>query len=596
MILKELSDYGMTLVKRGVLPPFGWSLVSASYALEINAEGELTNILDLRTEKQYGKKTVKAPLSCAVPFHPTHTASTGSALVLCDNLTYLMGVAGEGDDPVKAAARNRALIALHHEIFDGVQSEKSKALLAFLDRYKGTEADDDVFDPYREMLPELSIATNIVLVYAEDGSFLHEDEKLAEAWNQYYQKELFEGADTVTGECSETGMSGPIARTHALTRGFPGAKATGAALVSFNLPSVDWFGKQQGYSAPVSAVCSLYYTSALQYLVRSPYHHKSIGDMTLLFWAQDETPEELESKVMSMTLYGQQKTLYDSEADESLYHAVNAMLAGAKPVEEFSQQTVSLTKNFYFLGLMPHSARLAPVFFQKDTMEGYLKNVKQHCEDCTIISRYGTYTPTLYDLINAFETPDGRTPLNAKEQEALLSAVLQGSRYPQFCLNGMLNRIARDKTFSPENPARAAILKAFLIRNGKDSCKEAATMILNQENQSEAYVLGRIFNLLVGLQTRAMGELNSGFKDNLAGAATYPKRTFPSLLKKTPHYFKILQRDESTRALGLWFERQLAELLDRVPIFPTKLTDTEQAEFMLGYYHAQAEKYSTKNN
>ena len=48
-----------------------------------------------------------------------------------------------------------------------------------------------------------------------------------------------------------TGKRAEIARIHRTIRGVPGAQSSGAALVSFNAPAFESYGKEQSYNAPV---------------------------------------------------------------------------------------------------------------------------------------------------------------------------------------------------------------------------------------------------------------------------------------------------------------------------------------------------------
>ena len=60
-----------------------------------------------------------------------------------------------------------------------------------------------------------------------------------------------ETEEETSGICLVTGNYGPISRIHRSIKGVPGAQSSGAALVSFNAPAFESYGKEQSYNAPV---------------------------------------------------------------------------------------------------------------------------------------------------------------------------------------------------------------------------------------------------------------------------------------------------------------------------------------------------------
>lgn len=53
----------------------------------------------------------------------------------------------------------------------------------------------------------------------------------------------------------------------------PGAQSSGAALVSFNAPAFESYGKEQSYNAPVGKYAEFAYTTALNYLLSKRKTH-----------------------------------------------------------------------------------------------------------------------------------------------------------------------------------------------------------------------------------------------------------------------------------------------------------------------------------
>ena len=70
-----------------------------------------------------------------------------------------------------------------------------------------------------------------------------------------------------------------------------GRQSSGAALVSFNAPAFESYGKEQSYNAPVGRYAEFAYTTALNYLLGQREYTFQLGDSMILFWAEDAKEE-----------------------------------------------------------------------------------------------------------------------------------------------------------------------------------------------------------------------------------------------------------------------------------------------------------------
>lgn len=101
---------------------------------------------------------------------------------------------------------------------------------------------------------------------------------------------------------------------------------------------------------------------------------------------------------------------------------------------------------------------------------------------------------------------------------------------------------------------------------------------LDEQNESKAYLCGRLFALICKLQFMAQGEVNSSIKDRFfASASNTPSRVMGILLTQ---YVPIYQK--KTRGA---YTKSITEIAARIKHFPDKLTLTERGEFALGYYY-----------
>ena len=92
--------------------------------------------------------------------------------------------------------------------------------------------------------------------------------------------------DEQTGICLVTGKEALISRIHKTIKGVPGAQSSGAALVSFNAPAFESYGKEQSYNAPVGRHAEFAYTTALNYLLNQRKYTFQLGDSMIIFWAE----------------------------------------------------------------------------------------------------------------------------------------------------------------------------------------------------------------------------------------------------------------------------------------------------------------------
>ena len=117
-------------------------------------------------------------------------------------------------------------------------------------------------------------------------------------------------------------------------------------------------------------------------------------------------------------------------------------------------------------------------------------------------------------------------------------------------------------------------------------------MSLDEERDSVAYVLGRLFAVLEELQEKANPGINSTIKDKFFNSATAtPAIIFPTLLHLARSHEKKLS---DKKGMVISFEKSITSLLGKVKQFPKRLSLIDQGEFVLGYYHQVQYRYSKK--
>ena len=125
MILQALTNYYQTLVDRGKIVAPGWGQVNVSYALCIDGNGHLEQVISVKTEQLKGKKTVLGPRVMTLPM-PVKRSSGVAASFLCDNSSYFLGVDNKGK-PQRSLACFHACKQLHEDLLANVDSPAARA-------------------------------------------------------------------------------------------------------------------------------------------------------------------------------------------------------------------------------------------------------------------------------------------------------------------------------------------------------------------------------------------------------------------------------------------------------------------------------------
>lgn len=584
MILQALTAYYEQLLRQGKIAAPGWDgHFKVSYELRLNDAGQLVDVVDLRVSETKGKKTVIVPRAMRVPARKSRTSGV-VAQFLCDNPSYLLG-ADEKGNPERAVECFKACAKLHHAILDGVDSPAARALLAYFDSWDPAQAATHPL--LAEQWKEITGNANLIFGYEaadHSHSFVNDDPAIQNAWQAHYNDR---SADSDMGQCLITGKYAPIERIHPLINGVPGAKSSGAALVSFNAPAFCSYGHEQGENAPVSEYAAFAYTTALNLLIADRNHCKRVGDTTIVCWAESAEPAYQDA--FSLFLFGAEEASGIEEAD---VQAALRRLAAGQTVP-FLEKELAPDQHFYVLGLAPNAARLSVRFFLRDTFGTFARNLQKHADALEITRPAYDNRKTLSVWALAMETVNRkeRSPSPAPQLAGdLLRAVLTDGRYPATLLNGVTMRIRAEQDVTR---GRAAILKAYYLRNSPtDLNKEVFTVSLN-ETTNVPYILGRLFSVLEAVQSDANPGINTTIKDRYFNSAcATPALVFPTLLKLAQ---KHLQKLPDGKAV--FYNKQITELAALVPEsgFPARLSLPEQGKFEIGYYHQTQKRFEKKN-
>ena len=572
MILQALTRYYDDLLERGEIAPPGWSPAKISYALCLDENGAVTQIVPTLKDTVVGKKTVQRPQEMTLPAPVKRTVGIASNF-LWDNSAYLLGADQKGK-PERSRKCFQAASQLHHEILDGVDSPAARAILAFFDTWKPEQAAEH--PALTGQCDDIMGGANLVL--RVNGHYPQDDSAVRTAWQRYCGGD---DPDALHMQCLVTGREDEIAATHPSVKGVRNAQSSGAALVSFNSPAFCSYGREQNYNAPVGKQAAFAYTAALNHLLAGKNNVQLIGDTTVVCWAEGAEPVYQDYA---------QAFLFGGETPEGLsdndLRAVLKRLAEGKPCDELG---IDPNRPFYILGLAPNAARLSVRFFLRDSFGSLMKNVNDHYERLRIAG-------SRYEMLPLWALLRETVNLNSRDKEpppamagATARAVFSGGLYPASLLEAVMLRIRTERNITW---GRASILKAYYLKNPHKDCpKEVLTVSLNEESTNVAYTLGRIFSIYEAAQQAANPGINATIKDKyFNSAAAMPASIFPILNNLYQKHLRKLENGQR-----IYFDKQVSALKNILgESYPARMTLAQQGAFDLGYYHQTQKRYTKK--
>lgn len=581
MIVTELHALYERLRDAGDLPPYGYSYEKVTGCVVLHPDGRVFAVQDERNDET-GKngKTVKRPSLQAVP-QPPRRAYGISPGFLCDNASYFFGY-NENAKSERIAQQFAAARARHETVLAEVAHPWAQSVLAFF-RSWTAGAPPEVDDP--EILSGW-LSFRVI----NEADCIHEAPEIRAAWERAMAAEAVEA---VTGQCLATGEMGqPIIPTHPAIKNVPGAQPSGAALVSFNAPAYESYGKSQNFNAPLSARVAHGYTAALNHLLaKRGERHLVIGEVSVVFWT--DRPTRFESE-FSFVVTRPDIPAEDETRAREVRDALERLARGRDALEPGEAGA-----RFFVLGLSPNAARLAVRFWSSDSLGTVADRVAWHLRDIELVRQWDTQPkhPPLWALAMETRTkyrgdgdaakPDpGDKGLN-KLHGDLLRAVFGGGPYPASLLAVLLDRIRADHVV---NHPRVALIKAVLARRarlaGTIQQEENTLVGLDESRLETGYLLGRQFAVLERIQQEAADgrELNATIRDKYIGSASStPRLIFHFLNKLAQQHLKKLRRDDPGSFRFL--ENRLESIAQSLRDYDDSLSVDDRGLFFIGYYH-----------
>jgi CRISPR-associated protein Csd1 len=553
------------------LPALGLEEKGIPFILDIDTQGRLINLTDTRSG---GKKPM--PQKFLVPQGVKKTSGVAANL-LWDNAEYVLGADTRGK-PERVAEQHAAFRARIQALPETARKDAGiVAINKFLDQINLDQL--AAYPSWQDILE-----ANLLLTFRLHGDIdlICQRPGLIDAVEPEDEK------TTTQSICLVTGESAPIERLHASIKGVWGAQTAGANIVSFNADAYCSFGNndQQGANAPVSKRAAFAYTTTLNALLAKDSGQRvQVGDASTVFWA--EVDHELETVVVDA--FGESPKDDPSRGADAVKRLFAWVYSGKPSALEGSTR-------FYVLGLAPNAARIAVRFWHVLPLRDLAMRIVQHYADLKITrGNLDPEYPSLFRLLASCATQGKADNIPPNLGGEVMRAILTGSAYPAIWLSAAIRRCRAEQHV---NHLRAAIIKACInraIRHANLSNttpeKEFAEM-LDPDNQSNAYRLGRLFATLEKIQEEASPGLNATIRDRFYGAASStPVTVFTSLLRLHHHHLAKLNPGRRVN-----MEKLIGEIMMHIEHFPSHLALPEQGRFAIGYYHQRQAFFAKSNN
>jgi len=556
MILQALTQYyeRKSESESGALPPFGFGMQSIPVVIEIDQDGEESQVLIREPKSTEAQEMVPAAVK----------RSSGVATnLLWDTAEYCLGVDTKGK-PQRVAKQHQAFVDRIEQLdCDDEGVEALKRYLVATKKSPAVEQHNDL----------LMTNPNVSFRLLGDPHLICQRERVMAAIRSDHTS-----SPETEGLCLVSGDREPIERLHPAIKGVWGAQTSGANIVAFNQDSFESYGKSQGDNCPVGEKAAFFYTTALNHLLRKESGQRmQVGDASTVFWSERKT--SLEKNMGG--IFGSTPSQIKDDPDKY----TDSVKAVYDSVHRGRYHGEDADTKFYVLGLSPNASRIAIRFWHVATVGEMATRIKRHFDDLCIVRapHEQEYLPLFLLLVSiAVQNKSENIPPNLAGE--LMKSILDGTPYPHAMLAAA---VRRNKAEQKVTYPRAAIIKAGLNRFHQ---REEIQMALDKSNTNPGYRLGRLFAALEKIQEDANPGLNATIRDRYYGAASSsPVSVFSTLLKLKNHHMAKLSPGQKVQ-----FEKLIGEIMSELPdSFAANLSLKDQGRFAVGYYHQRQDFFTS---
>jgi CRISPR-associated protein Csd1 len=580
----------------------GFEVRPVAWLIELTADGTLRGIRGTHSDVATGRAGKSKPVAKSFRIPARRTGKSGIKAppdFLVENAKYIFGV-GTADKSITRDEGAEKSGWFRDDVVACAATTGDAGMAAvgcFLAR---VAADRDAI----VLPPETKSNDLFAFVVNPDVDVLvHERRDVAEYWRRLRRERRQEsGGDT--RRCMVTGEVFTGAPLFRLVKGVPGAASSGAALVSFNSGAFESYGWSNNENAPIAEDTAEACSVALQRLLSER------------FYAPADPTRVLPRR--HVRLDSQTAVAFWSDGLSQFTDILSDLLAAEDPARVgdlyrslWFGRPIALDDAGQFYGLIVSGAqgRIVVRDWFTTTISAAMKNVAGYFRDLRIVRNTrppkGTF---LSDAIPLKSLLGSLAPFGAVDDipsplaAALISAALQGHRYPGAMLTRALERMRAevgrtDWSDSDRRDARVALIKAVLIRNHHLEVAEDMDPTIT----APGYLLGRLMATIERLQQVALGDVNASVVDRYFGAASAtPRAVFTRLLRSARHHARKAQDDNKTSGTGRWLDNIIDGIVVHFDVkhngFPAHLDLVQQGMFMLGYHQQRHYLWMSKSD
>lgn len=581
MILQALKEYydRKAADTDSSIAPEGWEWKEIPFIIVLNEDGIPIDIQS--TIEGSGKnKTTKWFL---LPQSVKRTVGI-AAYLLWDSPEYALGIqpTKKNDKQNRSTEQHSAFKKRVDDLGD-IDDAGYLALKRFLERPNKLEL-LETFDEWKKLIESGSFLT---FKLAGTPCIISDSHQIRRAINQ-----INSSNNGNNGYCLVSGEQDEILLTHASIKGVWGAQTAGGAIISFNTPAYEFYGKKQGENAPIGKQASFAFSTALNTMLnKGSKNRMQVGDASTVFWASKSSDSGIENFENSFAAFFSEPPKDNPDAGIAAVRSLFESVSNGAFAEPENQ--INPTR-FYVLGLSPNSARISIRFFIVATVEEMAKQIRQHFIDTAIQKQFDKEPDylSLFRLLasTAVQGKSENIPPNLAGE--FMRSILEGTQYPKTLLNAVVRRIKAEREVTYP---RAALLKAYLNRlpaTTNNTTNQEIKEMLDETNTNIGYLLGRLFATLEKIQEEANPGLNATIRDRFyASASGTPSVVFSNLMRLSNHHLSKL--DNTGRRVN--WERGIGEIVNNIPgAFPRVLSLEDQGRFAIGYYHQRQSFYKKK--
>ena len=592
MILKELMNCYDLMCKsdKFMVDTENSSFKRVGFKFIINEDGLVKQVIDLRQNKK--------GIFISVPLQKTRTSGV-YPFFMCDNSKYLLGITynKEKKSYVDTLKEHTSSKEYHQHILKGINSSKYyRAIINFFEnRDKNIEI---VKQQDEECLKE-----NVIVFSLEgDKEFIHDIKEVIDEFIHYRNVDKEKVHNDEERICLVSGeITNKICNKYEVVP-IKGGQAAGSYLCFRGSDSYDRV-------VSISHDAMFKYTSALKMLLLNNTNNILLSGNTVVFWSDriGSKEEAIFSAFFSGDNNNQKddETEYNQKGVDEIDTIIKLMKKGK--VVNVDNYQIDDNVNMYILGLSPVNARIFIRFWYKNSIKNFVELFNKHFEDTKLrkkveVSKKNYVYEDLgvkLSLIIKTITPQGKAQNTPNTLiNTLFKSILMGTMYPISILNNILLRIrAESKENFAINHTRVSYIKGYLKRfyrfNNLKEKEEEVTVALNENSNSVAYNLGRIFAIIEKIQLDANNSSNIREK-YLSAASSTPRSIYPTLLNLSQHH--ISKINKGGNKTFNYYDKLVGQILLKIEEFPSILSVEEQGMFILGYYHQREDIYTSNKN